>query len=116
MPHTAAMTQEMRQCIAACLSCYAMCAETAQHCLRLGGRHAEQAHVSLLLTCAEICRTSAHVMLLGSEQHKATCRACADICRACERACREMADGDEMMQRCADECRRCAESCERMAA
>jgi hypothetical protein len=36
------------------------------HCLELGGQHTEPKHFSLIMVCAEICRTSAHVMLIGS--------------------------------------------------
>lgn len=117
MPHDATtMNQGMRQCIQECLDCYRVCVETVQHCLMLGGKHAEHGHIATLLACAEICRTSAHTMLLGSQHHAATCRACAEICRACEADCRSMGSGDEMMQKCADACGRCAESCDRMAA
>ena len=115
MPHTTHLSPEMKACIDACLSCYSTCTETAQHCLRMGGSHAEHSHMATLLACAEICRTSAHTMLLGSNQHVHTCRACAEICKACEADCRSMRSNDEMMQRCAEECRRCAESCAKMS-
>lgn len=115
MPHTQHMGTDLRQCIDDCLRCYAICLETVQHCLQLGGQHAEHSHISTLLACAEICRTSAQTMLLGSQHHTETCRACAEICRACEADCRSMGANDETMQRCADACRSCAESCRRMA-
>ena len=115
MSHTATHTSaEMQQCIQDCLNCYALCTETVHHCLMLGGKHAEHGHIATLLACAEICRTSAATMLLGSQHHAETCRACAEICRACEADCRSMGD-DETMRRCADACRRCAESCQRVA-
>lgn len=116
MPH-AGMTinQEMRQCIDEYLNCYSICLETVTHCLQLGGEHAEQPHIATLLTCAEVCRTSAQAMLLGSQHHTDICRACAEICRACEADCRSMAGDDEMMLKCADVCRSCAESCGSMA-
>lgn len=109
-----AMTKEMQQCIEYCLSCYSSCVHTAQHCLELGGKHAEPGHIRLMNDCAELCRTSAGFMLRGSPFHGRICAACAEVCRACERDCHTM-DEDAMMQRCADACRRCAESCERMA-
>lgn len=116
MPHhEATLSKEMRQCIKECLDCYAICLETVQHCLTMGGKHAEQQHISLLLTCARICETSASAMLLGAQQHAETCRACATICHACAEHCRRMGKGDETMQRCAETCERCAASCERMA-
>ena len=116
MPHTMnQLSQEMRQCIQRCLSCYAQCLETVQHCLMMGGEHAAQQHIALMLTCARICETSASAMLLGAAQHDETCRACAAICHSCEEDCRRMAGGDETMQRGAEACARCAESCDRMA-
>jgi len=116
MPHTmTGPSSEMRLCTEECLSCYSQCLETVQHCLMMGGKHADQQHIALMLTCARICETSASAMLLGTAQHSETCRACAAICRACEADCRRMADGDETMLQCADTCARCAESCERMA-
>ena len=115
MPHAATLSAEMRQCVEECLRCYALCLETAQHCLSMGGKHAEPQHIALMLTCASICETSARAMLLGSQQHTETCRSCAVICRACAEDCRSMADGDETMVRCAEACDRCAQSCEQMA-
>lgn len=87
------------------------------HCLELGGKHADPAHIGLLLDCAEICQTSANFMLRNSERHQLTCRTSADICRACAEDCERMGkDDDELIKRCAEECRRCEQSCERMAA
>ncbi|GJE00652.1 hypothetical protein GMJLKIPL_2576 [Methylobacterium isbiliense] len=65
-----------------------------------------------MLACAEICRTSAHFMLIGLPEHKHTCRACAEICEACARSCEQVGD----MQDCVAQCRACAESCRKMAA
>ena len=115
MTHTAThQSQEMQQCIRECMDCYATCMEAVQHCLTTGGRHAAPEHIAMLLTCARICETSASAMLLGAEQHTATCGACATVCRACAEDCRALSDRDEMMHRCAESCDRCADSCERM--
>ncbi len=117
MPHTAEhhmSNQAMQQCIQECLDCHSICLQTAQHCLGLGGKHAESHHITMLLDCAEICQTSANFMLRGSHLHTQTCAVCAEVCRACEEECRRMGD-DDMMQKCAEACRRCAESCERMS-
>jgi hypothetical protein len=105
----------MQQCIANCQECHSVCLSTVAHCLEKGGRHAEASHVTLLLDCADICRTSADFMLRGSSLHGRTCAACADICRHCAEACERLGDDDEM-RRCAEACRRCAESCAAMAA
>ncbi len=57
------ITAEVRQCIDNCVDCHNICTETANHCLTLGGAHADAAHIRLLLDCAEICQTSADFML-----------------------------------------------------
>lgn len=105
----------MEDCIRHCTDCHAVCVETLAHCARRGGAHAAPAHLALLQTCADICRTSADAMLRGADVHVHTCRACAEICRRCADACDAMGD-DPAMRRCAEICRACADSCARMAA
>jgi len=113
--HTAShRSHSMNDCIERCTSCRQVCLETIRHCLSQGGKHAAPDHIALLATCADICATSAKAMLLGSESHVHTCRACAEICRTCAEECAAM--DDEEMMRCAEACRRCAESCQGMAA
>lgn len=116
MPHQQ-MSQEMQDCIQNCLNCHAVCLETINHCLAMGGEHAEATHIGLLQNCAEICMTSAHFMLTMSDHHPQVCDVCATVCDACADSCESLASGDaaEFMQRCADVCRHCAESCRRMA-
>ena len=65
-----------------------------------------------MMACAEMCRTSAHFMLIGTDHHKHTSRECAEICRQCAADCERVGD----MQSCVESCTRCAESCEKMAA
>jgi hypothetical protein len=110
MHHT---SPEMQACIDACLRCYQTCLGMASHhCLQGGGKHVEPEHFRLMLACAEICRTSAHVMLLWTAHHKHTCAECADVCEDCARSCEQVGD----MQDCVEQCRACAESCRKMAA
>jgi hypothetical protein len=106
----------MRQCIENCTNCHSICMETVTHCLQMGGKHAEAAHIRLLLDCAEICATSANFMLRGSGLHRKTCGVCAEVCERCAEECERLAGGDDLMTRCADMCRRCSESCRKMAA
>ena len=107
------MNPQMKQCIEACLNCYQTCLHDAMnHCLETGGKHLEPKHFRLMIDCAEVCRTAAHVMLSGSDQHQRICAACADICEACARSCEQVGDMDE----CVQACRKCAESCRQMAA
>jgi hypothetical protein len=106
---------QMRECLENCTECHAICTETVQHCLQLGGKHAEAAHIRLLLDCADICQTSTDFMLRGSPQHVLTCGTCAEVCLACAESCERIGQQDSMMKKCADVCRRCAESCRQMA-
>jgi len=112
---TARITNEMQQCINECLSCHSICLQTVTYCLQQGGQHAEAGHISTLFACAEICQTSADFMLLGSDLHRQTCTACAEVCTRCAESCEQIGN-DAQMKACADACRRCAESCRRVAA
>lgn len=115
MPHHQTHSnEEMQQCIEDCLACHRICVETTAYCLRMGGRHVEADHLTLMLDCAEICQTSANFMLRGSALHAVTCRACAEVCERCADDCASFS-GDQMMQQCAEMCRQCAESCWHMA-
>ena len=106
-------SENMQKCIDECLRCYSVCLGMAMHhCLEVGREHVEPKHFRLMMACAEICRTAAHFMLIGSEHHRHTCAECAEICDECARDCERLGD----MQECVDACRRCAESCRRMAA
>ena len=109
------MSHDMQECIQNCLDCHRICLETAMHCLQMGGKHADPAHIRVLLDCAEICQTSANFMIRGSEFHSRTCAVCAEVCRRYADECEQMGP-DTKMQECIDICRRCAESCSHMAA
>ncbi|MEA5507175.1 four-helix bundle copper-binding protein [Halotia wernerae UHCC 0503] len=108
------VNREMQQCIQNCLDCHSICLNTVTYCLRKGGRHAEPAHIRLMLDCADICNTSANFMLRGSDLHARTCGVCAELCQRCADDCDRMGD-DAQMKACADMCRRCADSCRKMA-
>jgi hypothetical protein len=104
---------DMQACIDQCLACHQTCLAMAMnHCLELGGPHVEKRHFTLMMACAEICRTSAYFMLIGTPHHKHTCAECAEICEECAKDCERIGD----MQDCVAACRACAESCRRMAA
>jgi hypothetical protein len=107
------MNTDMQHCIDECTSCHAICLQTIQHCLSMGGKHVEPEHLRLMQDCVQICQTSADFMLRGSPLHMHTCRACAEVCQQCAEDC-ERLDG-EQMKRCAQACRRCAESCRQMS-
>lgn len=121
MPHTMEhtgttqmMSAHMQQCVDDCLECHSVCLETVNHCLEMGGKHAEPGHIRLMLDCAEICQTSANFMLRQSPMHGRTCGLCAEVCLACAEDCERFPDDPQMMA-CADACRQCALSCQEMA-
>lgn len=102
------MSESMKACIEDSLHCYQACLGAAMHhCLEVGGEHIEPSHFRLMMACAEICRTAAHFMLLGSEHYKHVCRECAEICDQCAAACDRLGD----MQECVEASRRSAKSC-----
>jgi hypothetical protein len=106
------VNDEMKSCIAECLHCYQTCLSTAMgHCSEFGGQHTEPKHFTLMMACVEICQTSAHFMLLGSELHKLTCRRCAEIYEQCAADYARVGE----MRECTDACRRCAASCQKLA-
>jgi hypothetical protein len=102
---------EMRSAIEAIDRCRDVCLGTAvTFCLRMGGEHAAQAHMRLMLECAEICRTAGAFMLMDSPYGRDVCAVCAEVCEDCAASCERVGD----MQECVDICRRCAESCQLM--
>lgn len=106
------LASETKACIEACLRCYSTCLGTAMnHCLVTGGDLIEPKHFRLVMACAEICRTSAHFMLINTDHHRHICRECAEICSECADDCQRLGGMDE----CVQECRRCADACRQMA-
>ena len=102
----------LQECIELCLQCYRTCLAMATNmCLEEGGRHAEPCHITLMLGCAEICRSSAHFMLMNAKLHHKVCGVCAEVCEACAVSCSQLND----MEECVEICRRCAASCRAMA-
>lgn len=102
-----------RSCIDACLRCHqTRLGMASNHCLPAGGKHVEPKHFRPTLACAETRRTSAHLTLIGTPEHRHTWRTCAEVCEACARSREQVADMDD----CVARRRRCAESCRKMAA
>jgi hypothetical protein len=106
------MSSEMKSCVEACQGCYATCMQTAmQHCLETGGKHTKPQHFRLMMACAEVCRTSAALMLIGSPSHRMQCDLCASICEESAADCERIGG----MEDCVAACRTCAKECRRMA-
>ena len=106
-------SSSMQPCIDACSNCHNTCKETMfQHCLEVGGKHVEKAHINLMVDCIEICQIAANLMLRGSGKASDICKICADICDDCANSCEALED--EKMESCAEACRDCADLCRNM--
>ena len=106
----------LQSCIDECTHCHAVCTTTIQFCLEKSGRYAEASHIRLLQDCAELCLTSANLMLRGSDLHPEACGVCAEACVRCALSCEQVAGSKEQqLTECAETCRRCAQSCEAMS-
>lgn len=102
----------MQACIDACTRCYQVCLHAAMnHCLETGGKHVKPKHFRLLMSCAEICQTSANFQLGSSPFAHRLCGLCAEVCEACAADCEKIGD----MEECVEVCKECAESCRNMA-
>ncbi|MBZ0157079.1 MAG: four-helix bundle copper-binding protein [Alphaproteobacteria bacterium] len=108
------MDPKVHDCITDCLKCDTICTTSITHCLDKGGKHADPAHIALLIDCAEICRTSADFMGRSSSFSNSSCDLCAQVCDQCAASCEQFRD-DQMMRMCAENCRATANSCREMA-
>jgi hypothetical protein len=93
--------------------CAAICVQTVQYCLEVGGAHVEPAHVRHLQDCADVCETATKIMLRGSPHHAELMTACATLCDVCAASC-EKYIGDAQLKACANQCRLCASACRQM--
>ena len=99
-------------CIATCAECSQICLAHVRHCLEIGGEHAAAAHIAMLLTCANVCRTASELMSIGSDWYPTVCDLCAQVCEECAEHCATMDD----MEDCVAACRHCAQTCRIMVA
>ncbi|MCE7914192.1 MAG: four-helix bundle copper-binding protein [Nitrosomonas sp. PRO4] len=110
MNQTIYANDTMQACIAACSNCHQVCLQMAMnHCLETGGKHVEPSHFRLMMSCAELCQTSANFLLSGFHQNT-LCGICADICEACAMDCERIGG----MEECVQACKKCAETCRQM--
>ncbi|MDT0406020.1 four-helix bundle copper-binding protein [Streptomyces edwardsiae] len=107
------MSQDMRDCIDACMACHGVCEETMSSCLRQGDR-ARMPIMRALMDCSETTRVCADMMMRRSPLANEMCMMCAQACDMCAEACMSVPD-DERLARCAESCRRCSEMCRAMA-
>lgn len=108
------VSEEMKLCIELCQNTYQTCEKVMSYCLEKGGEYAEPTQIQLMMACADMCKTAAHLMLWNSNYHNRLCGICAQLCDACAHACKRFTD-DEIMQNCSRLCQICADTCKKMA-
>ena len=117
------LTQEWKDCIAACFRCAQTCEECSDDMIGMGGRQGEiplemplmERCIRLCRECAEICAMSGRWMSRMSPLAHKLCGLCAEVCDQCAEACEEHAPHHALCGPCAQECRRCAEMCRLMS-
>jgi hypothetical protein len=112
--HIQTATRATRAAISSTQDCTAICIQTAQYCLEVGGEHAEAAHVRHLQDCADICVATTAILLRGSTHSAELAMTCADACDRCAASCQQFV-GDAQMKACANQCLLCAAACRQVA-
>lgn len=107
--------KNMEQCIADCFASFSASTKCLSHCLEKGGKHAEKAHIQLMIECADMCKMSMSLMLSNSQFAFEHCQLCAKVCELCAESCAAHAHGNKVMEDCVNACKKCAESCRSMA-
>jgi hypothetical protein len=97
-------------CLASCRQCSRVCQQRVRDGLEPGSLYAEAGHVTQLLSCAQVCRTTAELIVIDSDWYPTLADLCAHVCVECADACDALDDMDE----CAEACRDCAHACRRL--
>jgi hypothetical protein len=113
--HIETATKATKDAIRNAQDCAAICVQTAQYCLEVGGEHARPTHVRHLQDCADICAVTIAILLRGSPHNAELATTCANTCDLCAASCATFA-GDAQMKACANQCLLCASACRQAAA
>ena len=105
--HVSGIAGDLREAQEACTRC-------VQHCLRVGGMHADSRHIRTLLDCAEMTQTATGFLTRESEFHPRVCAVTAELCDKAAECCERIKD-DEEMRATAQVCRRAADACRTLA-
>jgi hypothetical protein len=112
--HIETATRAMKDAIMSTQDCAAICVQTVQYCLEVGGDHARATHVRHLQDCADICAVATMVLLRGSPHNAELATTCANACDLCAASCQRFA-GDAQLKACANQCLLCAAACRQAA-
>lgn len=104
------MKDTRKNAIESCIACHLSCQETlAYHGDQMGGKQLSPQHIKRLMSCIEICQTTANLLTIRAPLIDQVCEICAHMCEQCATSCRAI-DCDAM-KKCADLCGRCAGAC-----
>lgn len=118
MPEDRSMNQEMKDCMAVCLSCAHICNRCGDDMIGMEAHHNARLTnrcIRLCRDCADICMLTAQWMGRMSLLSSHLCRLCAEVCDVCAETCEQHAPQHALCGPCAQACRRCADLCRRMA-
>jgi hypothetical protein len=100
----------MQQAISSTQDCEAICVQTVQYCLEVGGAHAHPSHLRLMQDCADICAATTKILLRGAQHGAEVANVCANLCDACAASCQKYVS-DAQLKACANQCLLCASAC-----
>jgi hypothetical protein len=106
----------LARCIEACFECTETCTSCADACLSEKDMIEElRKCIRLDLDCADICQTTARVLIRQTEYDapltKAQLQACREACATCAEECERHSEMGHC-RICAEACRRCQEACD----
>lgn len=110
------LSQEMKDCIAACYACAKICNQCSDSMIGLSAEQVTmmQRCIRLCRDCADICLQSTAWMSRMSELSERLCKLCEEVCGLCAQECDRHVQHHALCGPCEEECRRCAEACRRM--
>jgi hypothetical protein len=115
-PRSSQVPVGLAQAITALEECASTCTSCADACLAESAVQDLVRCIRLNLDCADVCATTARVLLRQTEPDwpviRSQLEACIAICGACGEECDRHADHMEHCRVCAESCRRCADACQ----
>jgi hypothetical protein len=105
----------LRDAVTDCIDAYATCKETIAYSLEDGGELADARLIVTLLSCSDICRTTAEFIVTEADLASDSCQFCAVVCERCAARCDQWPE-DEQMRLCAEAVRRVTATCLAVAA
>ena len=106
-------SEDIQQTIEDCLDAYAIAKETISYSLQQGGDVARGELIVTLLTCSDVCRSTAEFIVIEAALRSSSCGFCAIVCDFAAEQCERFED--EQLTACAEAMRNCAQSCRELA-